>query len=150
MKKLLAFLLLGGFLFGISTFGKFDLLGNDKITKVCVVSSGQVEVADTTIVVASGNQYYYTSSPKEIKQQFDIDKVTGVILYFNQASVEEIADYYNINYYRGGDVEDMPIFYGYTSYYKDFNMINNKKINVQIAVCGDEIIVGFPAILTGF
>ncbi len=151
MKRLVAFLFVGSLIFALSCFGNFDLLGHDKISKVCVVTNYQVVSAECDNVIKSGNQFYYSGSRDEIKKQFkNLDNVDGVILYFQNSSLKEVADFYKIDYYRGGDVEGMSIYYGYSPYYKDFENINNKKLNVQIAINGEEIIVGFPAILIGF
>lgn len=149
MKRLLAFFVCGGMIFLFSLFGDFDLLGHDKISKVCVVSS--CEVANIGNVVKSGNQFYYTGSSEQIKSEFkNFDNIDGLILYFSNCELNEITSYYKADFYRGGDVEGMQVYYGYTPYYKDSRDVNNKKINMQIVVCEEEIIVGFPAILTGF
>lgn len=151
MKRLLAFLVVGGLICVFSCFGSFDLLGHDKISKVCVVTDTQVVSAECDNVIKSGNQYYYSGSREEIKNQFkNLNDVDGVVLYFQNSNLKEIVDFYKVDYYRGGDVEGMAIYYGYSPYYKTHQTIDNKKINVQIAISEGEIIVGFPAILIGF
>ena len=44
----------------------------------------------------------------------------------------------------------MTIYYGYTSKYSDFRLINGKKINIQIAFTEYGVMLGLPLILTGF
>ena len=135
MKRLLAFFVLCGLIFVFTFFNEFDILGNDKISKVCIVTNSQIASADTN----------------EIKEKFDnLNNVDGIILYFENSSLDDIVDFYNIDYYRGGDVEGKAVYYGYSPYYKENYSVNNKKVNVQISVQENQIIVGFPAILTGF
>ena len=151
MKRMFAFIALIACIFVFSLFGNFDLLGHEKIYKVCIVTNSQIANADCEDVIKSGNQFYYTGSKDEIKNIYrNLHKVDGIILYFQNSNVKELIDFYKIESYQSGDVDNLSMYYGYSPYYKDYNIINNKKINVQIAIGVQEIIVGFPAILTGF
>lgn len=148
MKRLLAFFIIGGCLFGLSAFGKFDILSYDKICDVCIVTKEDISKEN---VIQSGNQFYYSYSLEEAREVLpQIQKVDGVILYFEEIKADEVFSFYHAQSFKGGSVDGNDVFYGYTPYFQDFYYQNNKKVNMQMLVKGEELILGFPAILTGF
>lgn len=148
MKRLLTFLIVGGCLLGLSIFGKFDILSNDNIRQVCIVSKSKIESED---FIQSGNQFYYNYSLKDAKETLpNFQNIDGIILYIENLNVDEVFSFYKAESFKGGDVEGNKVFYGYSPYYNECYYQNNKKVNMQLVVKENQIILGFPAILIGF
>ncbi len=78
------------------------------------------------------------------------NEIVGVNLYFKSLDINQFQKNVNGRIFKTQEVEEMQMYQGYTNLYKDFRYVNGKKINIQIAVKENEVIVGFPLILTGF
>ena len=151
MKRLLIFLLLGLSLTAVQPFKQDILFDNQQISRACVISKYKNNFDDCEYIIKNGNQYLHYASRESIKSQMkNFKQVDGIVLYFEQSSLKELVAFYKIDYFKGGDLLGYQVFYGYTTFYSDYKYISNKKINVQIAVASDHIIIGFPMILTGF
>jgi hypothetical protein len=48
------------------------------------------------------------------------------------------------------NIENKKVVYGYTNVFKKYKMYKNKKINFQLVLRGQEIIVGYPMIYSSF
>ena len=146
MKRLLAFLITALFLFAFTNINKSEILNNSHISQLIVVSKEDKDLEK----IKSGNQFYYKTNSNFVAFAQNFDNIDALILYFDDYSLKDIVSDYKIDYYRGGDVGEKQIFYGYTHLYNKSYFPNNKKANVQIAVQNNQIIVGFPSILIGF
>ena len=149
MKRLLTFLFLFIFLCALPLFSSQNIFNNKHISKAIIISKNDVEF-DENLKIVSGNQFYYTLQGDFEKESKNFNSIDGVVLYFDNYSLENLIKDYKIDFFKGQNVDNYEIFYGFTNIYKDFVYLNSKKVNVQIAVKENQIIVGFPAILTGF
>ena len=149
MKRVLTVLFLLSLLSVIAFKDDFTNLNNSHITKVCVVSQQEIDEGFDR-VVKSGNDFFYLFSCDYDVNIGRFSQISGINLYFTDYSLEEIIKDYHIDYFKGKDVEDYQIYYGFTNLFKRCLNIDNKKVNVQIAANKQQIIVGFPCILTGF
>lgn len=150
MKRLLAFLFIAVLAFSLFPNKESKLFDNVSIDRVCLVANCELNLEDK---IVSGNQFYYKMNRLQAKQEFNQNRknIDGVVLYFDGTKkLNDIIDYYKISYYRGESVDNYDIYYGYSSYFNESYNLNGKRQNVQIAKLDNEIIVGFPAILTGF
>lgn len=149
MLRIIAFLFVTLLLSAASWFSPKEnfLEGADKVT---FVTSEQCKIEDAQITF-SGGQTYVTvaeSQTKNVRNQ--LRKVQGTIYYFNDLSKEkQLFSLLNFKMPEK-NIAGSRVVTGYTSSYKDFVLVDNKKVNVQIAVTDSQIIVGFPLILTGF
>lgn len=147
MKRLLAFLFLTSFIFVLPMSGECKLFDNANITSAVFVCKDRL---DDLQFVQSSEQYYYKATENFSTFYKNFKNIDGITLYFDNYNLQSLISDYKISYFKGGDVENYKIYYGYTNLYPQSFYMNNKKINVQIAVQGNQIIVGFPAILNGF
>lgn len=118
-------------------------LSIDGIDKVCVVTKESAEDFDSLQTA----QYNYVLFNKG--ENADKIKPEGFVLYMTK-DIESLKSDINLMIDREESINDMQIYYGYTPLYNDFVMSNNKRINTQVVVKGDRLIVGFPMILSGF
>ena len=147
MKNLVAFLFVTVLLFVFCCFDLSPKLPFSLATRASFVLDQKVEVFDN---VQNGEPYIVeVYSDIENFYRSHSDKIQGFNLYFSQ-SVKQVMQNLPGQFYQSQDVEGMQVFYGYTNLYDDFRYVAGKKINVQIAQQQNQVIVGFPLILTGF
>ena len=147
MKNLVAFSFLSILLFVFCYFDFSPSLPFSSAVRASFVLKQQVEGYD---YVQNGDEYIVEvySDIESFYQKYS-DKIKGFNLYFSE-NAEQIIQTLSGQIYRSQDVEGMKIYYGYTNLYNDFRYVSGKKINVQIAEQENQVIVGFPLILTGF
>ncbi len=153
MKKFLL-LVLVLLCFVPTAFAKVDtnpLFYLDGVEKVCFVSERQFE-NEGVYSVQSGDLFYNYCSLEVARENFkDFKlKLKGFQFYFKNFDAEKILKTLKCNILTTTEVEGMTVICGYTPYYDNNILINNHKVNVQIAEGEDEVIVGFPLILTGY
>lgn len=157
MKRIVAFifvLALSALILFAATGEKFDYGGLEKVCFVCAGALSEQDIDESQIIsaVESGAQAYVTVKPENAQEtRQKIKQIDGYVLHFNKNSdlnvlKKQFFDFSNGSYRLG----DYQILEGYTSKYDDFREVDGKRYNVQLAITPDEIIVGFPAILTGF
>lgn len=68
----------------------------------------------------------------------------------NNVDAEEILNILKATVVQENEIENLRLIYAYSPYYQDSVMVDGKKVNLQLAFDGDNLIAGFPLILTGF
>ena len=144
MKKiLLLFLILPFVLVGYIRDDVNQVLSLNGVSKVCIVTKDSTKEFDS-IQTAQLNYAFFDSGNEDCKL-----KPEAVVIYMN-SSLEKLVKELNLMVDREENIYDMQIVYGFTPKYNDFVLSNNKRINTQIVIQGDKMVVGFPMILTGF
>ncbi len=152
MKKMIAFFVLIFLLISINIFKQNDFSPFLNYSKLVLVSSQPLFTEQEYI--KNGNDYYF---------QFANNEASKNILMENQ-NIKSYIFYYDKDYklkdfiksldiiYKGGQLADnrYTIYYGYYGNYKDYRIIDGKKINFQLVHTSEEWILGFPLITTGY
>ena len=102
--------------------------------------------------------FYFYSSPSayEILKAKNIDALEfsidseNEILIFDKKCLDEIIDSLNLEIYLMKEISDRIIIEGYSNKLNDFIIVNNMKVNIQISVDDERIILGYPLIDTSF
>ena len=68
----------------------------------------------------------------------------------NNVDAEEILNILKATVVQENEIENLRLIYAYSPYYQDSVMVDGKKVNLQLAFDGGNLIAGFPLILTGF
>lgn len=76
---------------------------------------------------------------------FDNDS-DNEILIFEREFLNEIIDGLNLEIYLMREISDRVIIEGYTNKLNNFVVVNNLKINIQIAIDENKITLGYPLI----
>ena len=152
MKKMIAFLLLA--VLALFLKGKLPLSFDefDNVERVVIVSKTRIDDCDNCI--ENGDDFYCVFEGENVKNILDNiqeqEEIKGVNLYFSKDTklsyFQEKLDYLSDK----SQIDDVEIYYGYYKGYQDFEWLEGKKINVQLARVEDGWIMGFPMILTGF
>lgn len=150
MKRMIAFFIAIGLLIGVKFACQSNSLNYD-FEKLIIVSSS--ECLYDTDFVRNGNKYYYSfdkNQGEKALENIKSEEVEGLVYYFdlnyNLKNLKNKLDYC----YKGGSASGIEIYYGYDKQYKDYRIVNRKKVNVQIVKNSTNIIVGYPLILTSY
>ena len=78
-------------------------------------------------------------------QEFDYNS-KNEILIFNNSYLDKIIDSLILEIYFSKEISDRVIIEGYSNKLSDYVIVNNLKINIQIAIDDEKIILGYPLI----
>lgn len=150
MKRIVAFFVIGLLALGILVGTGANKYNFEGLEKVCFVTD--LTHSEDENAVISGNDVYITVGVSEAKETMGkLDNIKGYVLYFNNDCDKDkllniFLDYSSDEYLVG----NTRIINGYSSKYSDFRLVDGKKYNVQVAFSEENVLVGFPMILTGF
>ncbi len=150
MKKLAVFLIAGVLisLVGIIPSDNiFDLKGIESAKFVMTAEAAQNEELD---FVQSGADAIVEIKQSDLKEKYQKYSPKSVVLEFEKGKTQYITDFLNLSLASEQEIDGIRIIYGYTSFYKDSQYIDGKKINVMLVEKDDCVLVGFPIIMTGF
>ena len=150
MKKLIVFMMIV-LMVSLTYFVKNDynpLFAYAGTTKVClVVKDGALSEGE---IVDSGNvDFVYLSKEAGLNAVSKVS-VEGLEFYLSGAIQEEILALLKASVIKESTIDNINLVYAYTPYYQDSIIMEGKKVNLQLALYGEEIIAGFPIILTGY
>ena len=77
-------------------------------------------------------------------------KVDDNLLTFEDVNLQQVINELCLDNVSEFYMEDRLIIEGYTSKFNDYKLINGEKINVQISVCEDVCLMGYPLIKNSF
>lgn len=150
MKKLIVFMVLVLFV-TLTAFVKNKenpLFDCDNVEKVCVITENSGASGEN--VIDCGNKDFVYLSKEDGKKFVCSNKVAGLQFYIENMELNDLLNLLNADIIDTQYVENIQVVYAYSPYYQGNVVMENKKVNLQIALKGDEIIAGFPLILTGF
>lgn len=148
MKKLAIFIfvaLLAIFPLSLHRDDIFEMPGIDKVTFLTDSVNALGEE-----FLPSGNDAILQVEKNQAKQKFKILQPKCVVFELKNTSKEDIIDFLNLKFISAQTLDNMSIIYGWTNKFLDYNMVNGKKVNVQIVIENNSTLVGFPMIMTGF
>lgn len=146
VKRLIGFFVVAILLITFHMQGQNDFSPIQGYSKMILVTDSQIPNKENFI--KNGNDFYYLFENDDVNVDFATAK--GLVFYYN---ANFTLDYFknHLSYLmRGGDVVGYQCYYGFAADYNDYRLVNGKKINVQLVFTGDEWLLGFPLILTGF
>lgn len=153
MKKMIAFFILIILLFCISFIKNNNFNCLENYEKIIVVSNQIYDYLDLN-PIKNGNEFYHVLTKEnadDFLENINLYDYNGISFYYD---LESNFDDFNkcINYTLSDPsyIDNYKIYYGFYDEYKDFRIVNGKKINVQLVQTESEWILGFPLILTGF
>lgn len=127
-----------------------DFLLNDfRVENVCFVTAENVESEEVEPVMC-GNKYFNYCTVDVAKKLINEIDYDAIQLYLNTESFENLKKTLKYQNVKMEKIDNLCIFYGYTPFYQDCVYIDNKKVNVQFVLNDNNLVVGFPMILTGY
>lgn len=148
MKKIIAFLLLFlpiGFLLKANNYPDF-IFDIDGIEKICVVTKDEIK-DEQVVETLSYNYVFYSAEQKEKIKKINAE---GYVLYLSGVSESKLQNDLKLMILKEEKILDKQVVYGYTPLCNKTIEINNKKINVEMVIDNEKIIIGFPLILSGY
>lgn len=128
-------------------YNHFSSIGS---AKFCYVyENGQENCVMTGAkVVRNGNSdmvYFEASKPSASGAKYRQAKL--LLADFNES---EMVREFRAKMVSDENVDGFYVKYLYSPIFREFCMVNGRKINVQIAFVGEEVVVGVPMIFSGF
>lgn len=117
------------------------------LSKVCFVTYDQL---DNTETVETLQYNYVYCNPSEASLMSEKINKVGIINYFKKCEKRDVLDSIGGYISTVEKIDGVEIICGYAPIYNQCLYIKNKKINFQMAVKEEEIILGFPLILGSF
>ena len=150
MKKLLLFFIVIIIGLSINFFKSDDIFFIPNINSVCFVADYSAVKDKNLDFVECGNDVIVFSNIEDAREIYYDLEPKCTVLSLQNTSLYQIKDLLKINYSFNQDLEGLTITYGYTPSFDKFQYVDGKKINVQIVEKSDEMLIGFPIIMTGY
>lgn len=146
MKNMIAFLLMIISLFSIKYILPQEQCMKD-YEKITIVSDKRYELFEENLV-QNGNDYYYTFDNDENVMLSGFD-YKALVIYYKEFDIKNFKSQCDV-FYQCEDVGGYKIYEGYMKGVEKYVMVNNKKVNFQLAIRESDIVLGLPMIVTGF
>lgn len=147
MKRVIGFFVAVILLIGVCVFKENDYALFNGFSRIIVVSE-QEQLYQNYLI--NGNQYYYIFDENaDVKQLLKQNFISYNFYFSSDFNIEKLMSNLDF-YYQGGDVEGYKLYYGYYCDFNEFRYVDGKKVNIQIALTQNEIVVGLPLITTGY
>lgn len=150
MKKLAIFIISAAIIISATTISKesaLDISGANSVTFVMDAACAEEEGLD---FVWSGSDAIVNIECESVKEKYEMYNPKSVIFEFDIDKKDYIMDFLSVGQTQEQNLEGMQIKYGYTSKFSECEFIGGKKYNVMIVEKEENILVGFPIIMTGF
>ena len=146
VKRMIGFFVVAALMLGFAAEKQDSFIPIQGFTKMVLVTENPLD--DNLNFIKNGNDYYYLfeNAPDAI----NLADAKGLVFYYHSSFD---LDYFKkqMSYLtRGGDVGGYECYYGYNASYGDFRLIDGRKINAQLVFNGEEWLLGYPLILTGY
>ncbi len=152
MKRMIAFIFIVVMMLGIAYF-KDAMPKAESFERAVIVSDfGDLDIQGE--ILKNGKDFYYYVDYAQCKIALNRngnDKIKGIVYYYNKnLDLNYFTRKFNYSISDKTTIEDRDVYYGYDEDYYDFRFISGKKINFQLAYDGNNWILGYPMIITGF
>lgn len=154
MKRIVVFFMLINLLL-LLPFDKQSFLPLYKLhntEQICFVCEKEVDINNKLVenlIENGGVKYLYTSKENALALSKKL-RYSSVEFYLKNISLSKLKDILDFTTLKIQTLNETIIVYGYSSFYTDYIYMDNKRVNVQLAIKNDDIIAGFPLIVTGF
>ena len=71
-------------------------------------------------------------------------------LELDASSLNKLTSFLNLEVVNKNEISDRVIIEGYSNKLKDYVVINGRKVNIQLSICDNKIIMGYPLINGSF
>lgn len=123
----------------------FNLKG---ATAACFVAD---EEFDACSYMYCGDLVFNYCSLEAAQKKLDmLSQSQAIQIYLENADVKDVLKSLKCVDYTKSEVENLTVYTGWTPYFRGSVLVENRKVNLQIAVKDSKIVAGFPAILSGF
>lgn len=119
------------------------------VEEICFVSNERFEGFNQ---VECGNKIFNYGTLSQAKNNLSALKQKSDSFQFclEEIELDSLFKLLKFQEIKTSEIDDIMIIYGYTPYGEKSIYLDGKKVNVQIAVRENKLIVGFPMILTGY
>ena len=116
----------------LSSYEKVVLVSDKKLNENCI---------------QNGNEFYHSFENDDWKKWKNDS--SALIFYFKKFDIENFKKKCE-QFYSCTDVENYKVYQGVYAGYNNFVFVDGKKVNFQLVIKENEIVLGFPMIVVGF
>ena len=151
MKKIIVFVSILCAFCALSFFKieKNPIFELKNVEKVCLVS--EQEYSDMESVVCGNKFFNYCTLEQAKEKVVELENnIDSMQFYLKGVDFKNLCNLLNVEIVSSIDLGSLKVYCCYSPYAQKSVLIDGKKVNVQIALEGKNIIAGFPMILTGY
>ncbi|MGN1213051.1 MAG: hypothetical protein ACI4TZ_03310 [Christensenellales bacterium] len=117
-------------------------------------TTDKISFLDNTKIVKNGNACIVSCDSKHASTvKASINNILGESITINNPNddvLKQINDYISKNVLYDEKLDGTQIIYGYDNTLKNFVMVDGQKVNFQVAINSDYVVIGYPLILGSF
>lgn len=150
MKKIVALIFVIGLVVGVSLLPtKFNFC-DFNIKQASAVLDLEVALTSGEEFVVNGNDAIIYLDPEKVddfNQNYD---VKALILVLDKNEFNNLAEKMKLQKISNIEIENMNVEYFYTPLFSKSFIADGRKINAEVVESGDNVVIGFPNIMTGY
>ncbi len=153
MKRVIVFvfLILCLVMTNLGKLQRNPLFAIDGVEKVCFISGDSFDAYGVETVKCGELAFNFCSVETARKNLRNFNKnLLGIQFYFSNVQKDDILKSLKSEIVCEEAINKLKVLNCYTPYYQDCIYINGKKVNMQIALSEENIVAGFPVLLTGY
>ena len=135
MKKMIDFFILIILLFCISFIKNNNFNCLENYEKIIVVSNQIYDYLDLN-PIKNGNEFYHVLTKEnadDFLENINLYDYNGISFYYDlESNFDDFNKCFNYTLSDPSYIDNYKIYYGFYDEYKDFRIVNGKKINVQL------------------
>ena len=122
----------------------------EDVQQVCLIADENLEQENVESVICGDMIFNYCTLDIAKKSINELTNIKGIQFEFKEKTEEDLLKMFKANKVLEEEVDGMSIKYCFTPYYDKYVLLEEKKINLQLAFKEGKIVAGFPLILTGY
>lgn len=150
MKKFIALIFVVGLVVGVSLLPTNFNFSSFNIKKATAVADLEVAKQSGEDFIINGNDAIISLNPDYIDDFYKKYDVKALIFVFDKDEFNELAKEMKLQKISNVVVEEMNVSYFYTPLFEKCFIADGRKINAEMVEIGEEVVIGFPNIMTGY
>lgn len=150
MKKLAVFIFVGLILAGLMFVPKQFSVQEELIQKALVVTDLASATGSGEKFVVNGNDAIICLNAEKLQEFQENFPVKALIFTINKQNFAKFTQNLQLQTITQTQIEGMQVTYAYTPMFSQSYVADGRKCNVEIAEREEEIVIGFPSIVTGY
>ncbi len=150
MKKLAVFIFVGLILAGLMFVPKQFSVQEELIQKALVVTDLASATGSGEKFVVNGNDAIICLNAEKLQEFQKNFPVKALIFTINKQDFAKFTRNLQLQTITQTQIEGMQVTYAYTPMFSQSHIADGRKCNIEIAEREEDVVIGFPSIVTGY
>ena len=150
MKKLAVFLFLAAVVSGTAVLPKSLSAQTEVLKSATIVTDLATAESLGEDFVMSGSDAIISVETSDFHEIIEKYQAKAVIFCLEKQNFEKLAKTLKLQKMSKVSLEEIEVEYYYTPLFSESYLSQGRKINAEVAWRGDDVVIGFPRILTGY